>query len=212
MKKLLIFIASSVVGGISGYFIGYKVAKKKYLAQADKDVQSVIDSYNRYYGVNTEKTPQTPDSEQKADAKEEKSPLMDKDSIDYEALKNYKNHVERYTNIKKDEKEEVNSPDKQIDAKITLISPDEAVNEKDYNTETLTWYADNVLADDDYNIINNINEVIGKEALNSFGLYEEDVVYVRNDYYEVIYEVVLDERTYAETAPKHIVNAYPDED
>lgn len=217
MKKLLIFLASTAIGAVSGFFVGYKIAKKKYLAQADRDIQSVIDAYDEYYGVKTVKEETESTKAEEKPKNDGRSSLIDKDSIDYDELKNYHKNVEQYTKVKKDipqqpvVQEEVN-PDGENE-KIYLITPEEYNNSDcKYSIESLTYYSDGVLADDDFNIISNINEVVGPKALESFGLYEQDVVYVRNDNYETDYEIVLDERSYAEVAPKGIYNSHPDED
>ena len=43
-----------------------------------------------------------------------------------------------------------------------------------------------------------IEETIGKSSLTRFGEYEPDSVFVRNDRLKCDYEILLDERSYAE--------------
>lgn len=80
-----------------------------------------------------------------------------------------------------------------------VISPDE-FGEKDYNMVTLTYYNDRVLADRFEERIENPEELVGDEALGSFGEYEDDAVYVRNDALKTDYEILLDMRDYSEVA------------
>ena len=85
-------------------------------------------------------------------------------------------------------------------SKPYVISPDEfGANEK-YECLTLTYYADGVLTDDADDIIYNVEAVIGTEALNSFGVYEndDDSVYVRNEARKCDYEILRDPREYSD--------------
>ena len=64
---------------------------------------------------------------------------------------------------------------------------------------TLLYYKDHVLTDEDNNIIEDIDDVIGFDSLTRFGEFEDDTVYVRNDKYRVDYEVINDpERTFSD--------------
>ena len=47
---------------------------------------------------------------------------------------------------------------------------------------------------------------------DSVGEYEEDVVYVRNDKYQIDYEILFDERKYTEAAPKGATTFEDDND
>lgn len=77
------------------------------------------------------------------------------------------------------------------------ISPDEFKELDGYTAVSLTYFADGVLADENGIIIDDVEEMVG-DALSRFGEYEEDAVYVRNDAKRCDYEVLLDEREYAE--------------
>jgi hypothetical protein len=77
-----------------------------------------------------------------------------------------------------------------------VISPDEFGEIDEYATETLYYYQDKVLADDQDNIIEDADNVIGVGSLNHFGEYEDDSVFVRNDREETDYEILLDPREY----------------
>ena len=55
-----------------------------------------------------------------------------------------------------------------------------------------------MLADEDNNVIHVPEEVIGDEALSSFGRYEDDCVYVRDDKLKVDYEIIYSQLTFEE--------------
>ena len=63
---------------------------------------------------------------------------------------------------------------------------------------SLTYYADNVLAYDDDSVITNVDKVVGKGSLNTFGEYEDDSVFVRDDDKKIDYEILRDTRTYSD--------------
>lgn len=79
-----------------------------------------------------------------------------------------------------------------------VITPEEFDEFDDYNTISLTYFADEVLTDDQKNIIDNIDEIIGLDSLSHFGEYEDDSVFVRNDKLKTDYEILLDTKTFEE--------------
>lgn len=78
-------------------------------------------------------------------------------------------------------------------------------NESDYEIQTLTFYADHVLADDDYNVVEDVVGNIGRDALKGFKEDKNgniaDVIYVRNERLKIDFEIIYDERSYARLAP-----------
>ena len=74
--------------------------------------------------------------------------------------------------------------------------------DSEYEAKTLIYYADKVLADEEDQIIPNPSTLIGSNALNSFGQYEDDCVYVRDDNLKVDYEVLLSQKTFDEELSK----------
>ena len=83
------------------------------------------------------------------------------------------------------------------EGKIYTIPPDEFGEDDNYETLSFTYYADGVLTDDNDDPVTNIAEIIG-DALNHIGEWEPDAVYVRNEKLGLEYEILRDERNYAE--------------
>lgn len=79
-----------------------------------------------------------------------------------------------------------------------VITPDEFAELEDYETHSLTYYQDGVLTDEEDNPIDDIDELVGLESLESFGMYETDSVYVRNERLKTDYEILLDMRSYSD--------------
>ena len=85
-----------------------------------------------------------------------------------------------------------------------VISPEE-FGEVGYEQIELTYYGDGILADDDDEIIDDVEDVVGSYALTSFGKYEDDAVFVRNDARRCDYEILADHRDYNDVVRPHRV-------
>lgn len=85
-----------------------------------------------------------------------------------------------------------------------VISPDEFGELYEYETNSLFYHADGVVADAYGNLVEDVEDVVGLDSLNHFGEYEDDSVFVRNDRLRADYEILLDPRRYSE-----VVNTKP---
>ena len=83
-----------------------------------------------------------------------------------------------------------------------VISPDEYGETDDYDLYSYTYYADKVLADENNEPIEDVDQRIGLESLNHFGEYGDDSVYVRNDKLKADYEILLDDEKYEILFPR----------
>ena len=83
-----------------------------------------------------------------------------------------------------------------------VISPDEYGEMDDYDLYSYTYYADKVLADENNEPIEDVDQRIGLESLNHFGEYGDDSVYVRNDELKADYEILLDDEKYEILFPR----------
>ena len=79
-----------------------------------------------------------------------------------------------------------------------VITPREYGSIDEYEQIILVFWKDHVLTDDNFDIVEDIEDCVGFESLNHFGEYMDDVVYVRNDRTKCDYEISLDLRTYDE--------------
>lgn len=79
-----------------------------------------------------------------------------------------------------------------------VISPEEFGEFEEYEKISLTYYADEVLADENDEEVDDVDEIVGEESLNHFGEYEDDSVFVRNDRLKCDYEILLDQRNYSD--------------
>lgn len=105
-----------------------------------------------------------------------------------------------------DEADTFDQPKPSADA-ITIISQDEFNNNPDdFEVVELTYYADDIVIGEDDNVIIGPEDIIGEEALNSFGMLsgDPDIVYVRNPKARALYEIVR-------MSVKYAIDAYADE-
>ena len=81
-----------------------------------------------------------------------------------------------------------------------VIEPERFGEYNEYGTKTLTYYADNVLTDEIDNPITSEEMVtmIGPDALDHFGEYEDDSVYIRDEMNEMDYEILKSEKKFSE--------------
>ena len=180
-RNLFIFVVGAGVGSM----VTWKLVKTKYEEIANEEIRSVKERFkNREMGIKD-----VDDAGNEEDVNEDASP-DNNEMEDYNRILNengYRNYATK--SEKKEDEEEMSEP--------YVISPDE-FDENDYETETLTYYADGVLTDEYDNIIEDVEGTVGSESLNHFGEYEDDSVFVRNDERETDYEILLDARKYSE--------------
>ena len=172
------------VGAAVGSAVTWELVKDKY----EKLAQEEIDSVKEVFSKRKSETESQDETEEPETGKD----VMSKDStiVEYADLlrkQGYNNNLNKKG--KEKESDEMKEP--------YVITPDEFVDGEEYEKITLIYYADNVLADEDDDLVNNVEDIIG-DALSHFGEYEEDAVYVRNEQLRAEYEILKDLRTYAE--------------
>ena len=79
-----------------------------------------------------------------------------------------------------------------------VISPEELGDVDEFDTTTLYYYADGVLADLEDEIVEDVDGTVGADFASHFGEYEDDSVCVRNENHRCDYEILKESRTYAE--------------
>lgn len=186
MNKTINFI-TFVLGVAVGSVVTWRYVEKKYEQIAQDEIDSVKEVFSKREAEFTEDT----EVQIKADNARGKPSI-----IEYAAHL----HEQGYTNYSDmvDEKpEEVKEEPMSID-KPYVITPEEFGDLDDYETISLTYYADQILADDNDVIVDDIEDVVGFDSLNSFGEYEDDSVFVRNNRLKCDYEILLDQRKYSD--------------
>lgn len=196
----IIFTAGAIIGSL----VTWKVIKTKYEDIAQEEIDSVKEEYTRLMVSMKKKLNDS--VTYKDDNNEDDRSEKDTDNIDDSIMTNYNEIVKSYrssddeenTQNEKEgeEKEEDNDGVSYMEAPY-VISPDDFGSVPGYNVEPLDYFADGILADG-WGVELDIAETIGEDAINHFGDYDDDVVYVRNEQTKLEYEVTRDPRTYAE--------------
>lgn len=168
LSKVFIFAAGAAVGSV----VTWKVLETKFNKRMEEETQSIHESLSQMY-------------EEKAEDDIEETEDIEGEEDDSDKHKNI-TIANGYTY------EEVSDVTKPY-----VIAPEE-FGECDYETISLTYYADKVLTDELDDPIDDIDSLIGEESLETFGQYEDDSVFVRNDGLKCDYEILLDERKYSD--------------
>jgi hypothetical protein len=95
-----------------------------------------------------------------------------------------------------------------------VISPVEYGEIEGYTLIGYTYYDDCVLADENDEMVEDVDSCVGWESLKHFGDYESDAVHVRNDRLRCDYEILRDPRKYSEVLEKapYIMKDWVDSD
>ena len=195
MKNLLFFVAGAAIGSIATW----KLIEKKYKDLADEEIESVIETFkNRRPRITKDEVKETVEKVINK-WKEPKETVEDivtaqgysienEEEIDEDDESNYIVNVD-------------NDNDNDIEV-ITpyVITPEQFGQYNEYGTKTLTYYSDNVLTDEIDNPITSDEMVtmIGPDALDHFGEYEDDSVYIRDEMNEMDYEILKSEKKFSE--------------
>lgn len=187
MNRLICSSIGFVTGSIIGSAITYMILRKPMEEEFQRRVDSIKDTYRK-------------ESEKYAIKNYEKGveEAKNKTTVE-EKLKVFSTERTDYTQFwRGDDSDKKDSPLKK-EAKISIISPEE-FGEMGYQTINLTYFADGVLVDDRYGVMeeDELELAVGRDSLSHFGDYEEDSVHVRNEQREIDYEILLDPRTYEE--------------
>ena len=171
-----------VLGAATGSAVTWQFAKKKYERIAEEEINSVKEEF----------------SKREQDMADVEITVEPKPSVEA-SLKKFeeKPDISTYAGILKNEAY-VPEGTEMAENKPYVISPEEFGEFEDYDTISLTYYADQVLVDDGGDKIEDVDDVVGMESLTRFGEYEDDSVFVRNDRLRCDYEILMDERTYSE--------------
>ncbi|MDO5332153.1 MAG: hypothetical protein Q4E99_05680 [Bacillota bacterium] len=82
--------------------------------------------------------------------------------------------------------------------RISIINPEEFGVIPEYDTIFCTSYADQIVADDDGEVIVDIEESVSSGALDLIQNYVTEIVYVRNDTEKCYYQIVSDKKRFAD--------------
>ena len=188
LSSVIIFCGGVFIGG----FLTWDFFKTKYEKIADEEIASVKETFD-HREPRPDKNYKVEEALKGNDEYINVSPGVAEriiKIIDSNGYRNYSN-----TAIETDKKG--GTADMELKQPY-VITPEQYEDNVDYTKVSLTWYNDEVLEDDWGNVLDP-DDVIGSDALKTFGQYEKDSVFVRDDDEQIDYEVLLDTRSYKET-------------
>lgn len=191
MKNLLCFVTGAAIGSV----VTWKLIEKKYKDLADEEIESVIETFkNRKPRIT------------KDEVKETVEKVINKYKEPKETVEDIVT-AEGYSIENEEEVDEDDDSNYTVDVDTGvevivpyIITPEQFGEYSEYGTKTLTYYADNVLTDEIDNPITSDEMVtmIGPDALDHFGEYEDDSVYIRDEMNEMDYEILKSEKMFSE--------------
>lgn len=202
LNNFVIFATGVAIGSV----VTWKIFKTRYEQIAQEEINSVKEVFSKreddlkwdHSGEPISKVEKTEETENGIKF----SVSMDKPNLQEYAAKLQEERYFNYSNPSEPKKEEKTKMEKPY-----VIPPEEFGEADGYDTISLTYYIDGYLADDELEIVEDLDDVVGLESLNHFGEYEDDSVFVRNDRLMADYEILLDQRNYLDIINKspHLV-------
>ena len=191
MNDTIKCISAFVIGAGIGSIVTLKLIKPKYEQYAEDKIAEMRDFYLK-------KMDNSGDEEKKEEAPAEsietktEQPVVDETSrVNYNDVVKNLGYADNDTAAK--------GGDVVVNKNKPYVIPPEEFGEIDeYDTESLTYYQDGVLADSDDIIIDDVDDMVGEDSLTHFGEYEDDSVFVRNDAHRCDYEILRDLRKYSD--------------
>lgn len=191
MKGLFIFAAGLAIGAVAGAC----VIKNKVLADAKEEIEEVREYYR---SKSVEATDEV--AEEVKEVKEVVEEVK-------EVVQEIKNDSNKRTYVNYNKLASTYKPQEEptrFDDPF-VIDPSEFGEDPEYDTMTLTYFADGVLVDDVDEVIEEPDIVVGLENLKIFEEFGATSIYVRNDIYKTDYEVIRDDWNYSDMNEMPIV-------
>lgn len=183
------FLSGVTVGAVGAWLY----LKKHY----EQLAQEEIDSVKAVFSERKPNRTTDPDEEKKEHQHMADIAKLKPDLIDYATklqTMGYTDYAEHSKKVNKEEKKET-----PMEKAPYVISPDEYGDRDDYTQISLIYYAgDEVLADEEDEPVDDIDDIVGGDFAEHFGEYEDDSVFIRNDRRKCDYEILKDNRSFAD--------------
>ena len=206
-KTLIASLAGLAVGTGVGFAIGFFVTKNKCESKADKEIQAVRNAYEKHFAKKKEAEgiePPAPKVNKPViqGVEKPKDDTHEGKKVDYSKLYPTGSDKPEDPTIPEEVVIKSNKPRQKPKTNRFIILSPQDYSDSAFESVTLYYYADKVLADIDNNVIHDVNGTVGPEALSTFGRYLEDTVYVRDVDKSIDYEIIWDNRTYSQVNDK----------
>jgi hypothetical protein len=186
LNNFLFFTAGAVIGSV----VTWKLIKTKYEQLAQEEIDSVKAAYCPH---EDEPESETPDNNIEKGYVPNATDLNSyAETLAAQGYTDYANAKNGIVNTTKpaEEVDDVERP--------YVISYEDFGELDNYNIVSLIYFNDGVLTDSQYEPVEDADSIVGLESLEHFGDEEDDSVFVRNDKRKTDYEILKDERNYAD--------------
>lgn len=184
------------LGAAAGVAASWHYFKKQYETILEQEIEEM----KEYYSHKEPKNDICEESDEEAEFnKMMEEPAKPKTVRDYAAELQKQGYTD-YSKGFEEKVKEIKNPDEGLRPPY-VISPSE-FGENDYTEVCLTFYADNFLADENDELVEDVEALIGWESLSHFGDYEDDAIHVRNDRLKTDFEVIRVEQRYCDLVKK----------
>lgn len=213
MKNVFIFLGGAAIGSL----ITWKYVETKYKKLAEEEITSVKELYKEKLAEKSEFNKQKVEEIKNnypcdIDEKDIQKKEVDKNNEELEKIINNQKYVTG-TDYAKEDKESVQVEDLEddlndedyivpVEVGPTKPEPPYIITEDEFGEfgneeQTLIFYSDSVLADEDDDVITDPESVIGN-ALIEFNNPMTERVFVRDEAQEIDYIILRSEKTYSE--------------
>lgn len=184
-----------IAGGAASFLICNTIMRNKYEQQLLVDVESAKTEYRRLVKElkkKNEKDLETMEKDIKSRANLNK-PALDIQRTQYMSIA--KEYGELANNYVKGLKEGMAA-----ELHVEVISPEDygLMEEEGFESEELMYYADGILVNENDEIIENPDSLVGSNFKDHFGDYEDDSVYIRNFTDKIDFCILKSMKTYKE--------------
>lgn len=194
INRRVIDVIAFAAGAVIGSAVTWTILERKFEQRIQEEIETVKEAFTEMNRTDeqTEETESEDEEEETSEGYHQVNwdELEDLDEESDEELEEYAELTNLYSSEKGGaEKVEVKKP--------YVISPYD-FDENGFRTMELTYYEDGVLEDENHEIVTDIDDLLGEGSLNTFGEYEEDSVFVRNEKLGIDFQILRDPRTYEE--------------
>lgn len=211
------YLGMYLLGALTGSVAVFFVLNEKYKKIADDEINEIRNLYKEQTKKFKEETEAYQEEVDKLNTELKWKELEDLDDDDEndDEMTEYDRFVESDILKHQDHNQRVNysssinykdipeedRPYREDDAFV--IAPEHFGEDEDMDVCTLYYFADGTLTDDNYVPVDDVTFTVGEDALDSFGTYEEDCVYVENPKLHSYFEILKDPRTFDEYTDEH---------
>lgn len=185
LVNALLFAGGAAIGSI----LTWQLVKETYKKLAEEEIASVKEYYKGRYSEPQQSEPTKGDTEVPV-----RSHRHDMTSEEKETVHRYSELTRSYVPVE-------NEQDVEYVTDPYVIAPELFGEREDYETKSLTYYADGILADDRGNIVTDADDVVGTDFKDHFGDYEDDAVHIRSEWAQCDFEIIAVEANYADIRP-----------